>query len=516
MSGVNFVRLITAGSGKPASSREFLWNDTSTAGRRFFYTAIIIFVSAAAALLARDPIAFPLDDAYITLHNAQVLLSGSDPNYHVPALIGATSPVHLALVAAAMTLMPPVYASFTVAYLAAVLYLVALARIAFQVGASYLMSAAFVLLGVTAGFTMYHLANGLETGLAMAAIAWALYGAILPRSTVFLPILCGVMPFIRPEMAVLSGALMFHQAWRRWAAGDRARIFADLAIFAAAAIPWLLWRWVDTGSVITNTVDAKRYFFAQQGLPWYTKLRGIVGALINGRIWPLLFMLPLAHRSPISIITFIFSSVVIGAAYALIPSSDFDRYQCVLIPPLLISALMLARESRFVTGLIGSLLAASIALSPTVWSYYRADRELYTDEQAIVSEWINRHLPHGSRILVHDAGYMAFTTRFQFVDLVGLKTPDSIRYHMACTWPTNGADRGLALSSIAERYATHYAILLHDQGGFWDGMARGLRNAGWKLTVLHRPPREYGYFVYAMSHDAGATRSCHTARLVHG
>ena len=43
--------------------------------------------------------AFPLDDAYITLHNARVLLTGSDPYYGTSPLTGATSGVHLALVA---------------------------------------------------------------------------------------------------------------------------------------------------------------------------------------------------------------------------------------------------------------------------------------------------------------------------------------------------------------------------------------------------------------------------------
>ncbi len=40
---------------------------------------------------------FPVDDAYIVIHNAQVLLGGSDPNYPgSPPLSGATSAVHLA------------------------------------------------------------------------------------------------------------------------------------------------------------------------------------------------------------------------------------------------------------------------------------------------------------------------------------------------------------------------------------------------------------------------------------
>src|SRR5438093_1202447 len=45
--------------------------------------------------------AFPTDDAFINLHNAQVLRLGRDENYEgVPALAGATSGVQLVLLLA--------------------------------------------------------------------------------------------------------------------------------------------------------------------------------------------------------------------------------------------------------------------------------------------------------------------------------------------------------------------------------------------------------------------------------
>src|SRR5690349_19048294 len=80
-----------------------------------FYVGLAALIITGCAWLgvAQHPIAFPLDDAYITLHNAQVLWSGSDRNYPgVPALMGATSPVHLALVAGLMLVFDPLVASF--------------------------------------------------------------------------------------------------------------------------------------------------------------------------------------------------------------------------------------------------------------------------------------------------------------------------------------------------------------------------------------------------------------------
>ncbi len=56
-------------------------------------------VAVLAAYLVTPPRA-RLDDAYIALHSARVLLSGRDPIFGVPALAGATSPIHVAAIAA--------------------------------------------------------------------------------------------------------------------------------------------------------------------------------------------------------------------------------------------------------------------------------------------------------------------------------------------------------------------------------------------------------------------------------
>ena len=55
------------------------------------------FLAVAAYLVTPDT---PwLDDAYITLHSARVVVTGVDPRYQAPALTGSTSPLHVALTA---------------------------------------------------------------------------------------------------------------------------------------------------------------------------------------------------------------------------------------------------------------------------------------------------------------------------------------------------------------------------------------------------------------------------------
>src|SRR3982074_3352560 len=65
--------------------------------------ALLVLAALAIRLLIGGAPVFPVDDAYITAHNAQVLHWGQDPNFaDSPALAGATSPFHLALVALLM------------------------------------------------------------------------------------------------------------------------------------------------------------------------------------------------------------------------------------------------------------------------------------------------------------------------------------------------------------------------------------------------------------------------------
>jgi hypothetical protein len=167
--------------------------------------ASLVGVASLLGLLLYWPVVFPLDDAYITLHNARVLLTGGDENYDVPALVGATSAVHLVLVAGLGLFLDLPLASFLLNALAAIAYAVGLARLALWAQSSRWVASGIIGLGLLAADAPYHLFNGLETGLAMAAVVWGVILA-LSGSQIILPVLCGLMPFIRPELAALAGS----------------------------------------------------------------------------------------------------------------------------------------------------------------------------------------------------------------------------------------------------------------------------------------------------------------------
>ena len=246
--------------------------------RRVCWIAALAPLVAGLLLALPGGLAFPIDDAYITLHNVDVLQSGADRNFAgASALHGATSPLHLALVAAAALLLPLPLASLLVCLLGAALYGLGLARLTFALGGSVRLAAMATGLGVLACATPFHLLNGLETGLAMAAITWSLLLAMRPPEPWRLPLLCGLLPFLRPELSLLSVLLLARHAWLGGRA-DSARgiarwLLRDAALALLAAAPWLLWNFVSMGQLIPATVSAKAYYFAEANLPAADRLR---------------------------------------------------------------------------------------------------------------------------------------------------------------------------------------------------------------------------------------------------
>src|SRR5438105_13997964 len=116
-----------------------------------FYLAVVVVIgllwSADTHRLSRP--LFDLDDPYITLHNAEALLSGHDPNYGVThPLVGATSAIHLVLVTALLLVVQPLWALQIANWLAILLYALGLARLAFQHRASCFQAALLVAAGL--------------------------------------------------------------------------------------------------------------------------------------------------------------------------------------------------------------------------------------------------------------------------------------------------------------------------------------------------------------------------------
>jgi hypothetical protein len=468
----------------------------------------LAILAAAGALIALYGIVYfragqvmPLDDAYITLHNAEVLFSGRDASFGVSALTGATSLVHLAMTAALW----PLARGATPALLClagAVVYLLGIARLARLSGLS--AGAELLLLGlaVTSGSIPYHLFNGLETSWALAGATWAIVLARRSAPDFRLPALLGVLPFLRPELGVLSLALLGRQTFLRLGApGAGAGIASDLAVAGLSAAPWALWSAVATGGLTPNTAAAKAAFFAEPAAPWALAIASVGVAVLKG-LGPLPLALPLAPRSTLK-------AALVAAALALLAGSaarfpgllfhNHGRYTMALAPIGLwaLASLYASRRQRF--WAFGGALALT---SPFwLWSSLTAmavDQGQTRDAFAAVA-WAERELPAGEPMLIHDAGVAGLLSTRPLVDVVGLKTPGSAEAHLLWTLPSQGRQRGHALAEIAGAAHARYAMILQDEPRFWANIGSDLERGGWRLEPLREPGARPGYAIFRLT-----------------
>ncbi|MBT9292255.1 hypothetical protein [Prosthecodimorpha staleyi] len=450
---------------------------------------------------------FPLDDAYIVLHNAQVLLAGGvDASFsEASALVGSTSPLHLILVAGLGRIMPLPVGLTLLAYLGAFAYGCGLIAAARRSGARGAGAFAFALAGLLAAHSPFQLLNGLETGLAMAAVIWALvlYGdaATSAARRWLLWVLIGILPVLRPELAVLGLLLGACDLWRmrdEAGGGTLAAVRRVLPCALAAGLivaPFLIWQWVDTGTVLPGTIGAKKAWFAETDLPIGLKARSFVTdatqflAGFGLTVLPALLLLPVTAAGRIGAV---FAAIVLTLYFREMPgglSHNEQRYLHVFAPVVMFGAagLFWAGPERFgALGRMPNAVAAVLALQAALLALPGLAR--YRDATAFTAgdlDRIARHareaLPANARLLIHDAGYIAWATSLPLIDMVGLKTPSSIAEHRALTLPSNGVRRGEAIARIAARGAVSHAIVLDD----WNerfGIVDGLIEAGWTVA----------------------------------
>ncbi len=509
----------TAPAAQPAPTQA-RWGGADCA----LYAAVTLLVLLAGLLhhALLGPPVFPVDDAYITLHNAQVLHWGHDPNYPgTPALAGATSAVHLALVALLMFALSPPNALWAALWLAALAYALGLVRLARVHDASPTQALLLALVGLAAGQVPHQLMNGLETGLMLAAVTWALALASEPerippeeaatpaRRSFWLPCLCGLLPFIRPDLLPLALGLLALLAGRRLRAAGSWReavrlILLDLGLALLCAAPWALWCLLSLGEPYPSSLAAKRLYFAQDGWPspvkahlvgqGFAQFAGDLGLVCLGGL--------LLGRTGVGRIGLLLAAVLGAAYYAQFPgalATYEGRYLYPLLPFLLYGAASAWRWGKAwlraaVTGLLVLALLQSYWRAPDFWAKHLVYCDYTRTHLAGVAAWCNTNLPPGSTLLVHDAGYIAYATRFRLVDLVGLKTPSSVAAHRALTHPSGGALRGKAVSRIARAGHADYLLVLWT----WERdshLAGGLRDEGWDVRLVND---RYAFHVYAL------------------
>lgn len=464
-----------------------------------FYALIALasVVLSIAVFHLNAPWVFPLDDAYIVTDNAQTLLAGGvDDSYQQSSLVGTTSAAHLLVVAAFGLVFSLELAAFLTTALFTSLYTVGLARLLYQISNSQWVTLAAVTLGLFTSYSLRQLYGGLETGLAMAAVVWGL-SLTASNSRTLLPILCGIMPFIRPELAAL-GMSIFGWRWYK-SQFNLSLILRDISLFALAFFPWLAWFYFTTGHISSHTGSAKVAFFAEAALPWSQRWV-IFSAVIRGSTLLALLVGVFFLRNPYRFPALVFTIALLGAYLLFLPGGlghNSSRYLHILLP------IGLAGYVTVISALSGKarvaflvLFSAVILVSPAPSDRFALGKPLVPKDGRTASLWAKSNLPANARVLIHDAGMFAWETSFETTDIVGLKTPSSIASHEKFTRPSAGQNRSAAINEIAVTNDITHAIILNDL--FWGQLANDLREEGWELNAI-REPKGPGYVIYEIS-----------------
>jgi hypothetical protein len=448
----------------------------------------IVYAIPVVAALLFWPGLFPIDDSYITLSNARVLLSGEpDPNYGTSYLTGATSPVHLLLVALGSLVIEPTTASMLIGVGGALLYFLGIERIVRSVGLSTRLHLALLLIGTAWGYSLFNYLNGLETSIAMAAAAWML---VLQDDKRKLPLLVGISPFIRPELAVLGGLLMLRLAWelrrRPW------DVLAMGALGAAAALPWAAWVIVETGHPVPSTTGAKLAFFLEWNNAWGPKIVMTARALAGSLLLPLYIGLVGLRRTQWPGLVFVV--VVVATSYWLMPNAlvwNGGRYAAVFVPIFVAGLANIAAEGTRASKILLGALVAGTFVTAGIGAVEYSDEIAYARRVQDHAKFVAT-LPASATVLIHDAGQVAWARpKAKLVDMVGLKTLGIEQIHdgysvKPCEW-----DR--AFDIMARQYrATHVVVL---DRWYWPCVADDLRSQGWHLNPVYADL----YVVYELS-----------------
>lgn len=490
-------------------------NRGTRADARFLFGVLLVLVLLASVHGAVFcPPIFPLDDAYITLHNAHVLRAGHDPNFPgVPALTGATSLVHLSLVALFGLIMPAEWASWSVSWLAILLLAAGVCRVAASARMPWQLRVPLLIVALCAADTPYQMLNGIETGLAMAAVTWALSFQLDPQlqRSRWLPVLAGILPFVRPELGLLSGLLLLERALAQ-PKGTRLRQLAlDTLLTIASATPGVLAYLIDTGLPMPQTMAAKRFFFAdgcqELAKRWELFVGGVyvfVSRLNLTALGMLLFVS--AGRSTYRV-SALFVIGFLGAYFFLFPGAvhhNACRYQYVLLPFCVVGLVLAylhpaARYEQLVRVLIYVAAVGAVLGLPRTLSAYRKDLALTGDELAEVSRLVASSVPAREAVLVHDVGYISNVVQNPLIDAVGLKDARAASLHETITWPSCGSERVRAIHELAlERHARYFVVF-----SAWDKLfllSSGMRALGWVLEPMRG--RHVAYQLYRLTPPA--------------
>jgi hypothetical protein len=402
---------------------------------------------------------FPLDDSWIHLHFARNLAEGAGFSYNpgVP-VAGSTAPLWTLLLAAGVLIAG---SSLALAKALGVASTVAAGvltrRAALAWGATPLTALAAGIALVWSGPLTWGALSGMEVSLAAALVAGALlaHAADRPQGDAPGPALIGasrtallaaLATLARPEAILLVPALLLAKRV------DLRRLLVFVTIPALALAPFVAFCMTTVGRPLPATAAAK----VQGGLVgWLAGFSEPARTTFVERPWTFLrdwvvwlaathWLLPVACAAALLVLAWqrrralVVPGLLLLAhplAMALLapyrgPEFQEGRYSLHLLPiALVLLAAALPRTlPRTAAALVVIYLVLALpALQPAATRYAWAVQNINA-MQVHLGHWLDRELPRDSRVAVNDIGAIAYFSRREIVDLMGLVTPAIIPY----------------------------------------------------------------------------------------
>jgi hypothetical protein len=416
---------------------------------------VVVAVAAAVPLLlfgwverqvAGGP-GLPLDDSWIHLHFARNLAEGAGFAYNPGRPVaGSTAPLWTLLLAAGALAAGATVAMTKVVGVAAALAAALLTRraaVAWGAPPKVALAAGLALLWT--GPVAWGALSGMEVTLASALVAAALLAHATGRD-VAAAALASLAAAARPEAALLLPFLLL--AGGRAPARLAAYVLAPLVVGA----PLVAFSCRTVGAPYPATAAAK----VEGGLlGWLGGVREPVGVTLLERPWAFLMewagwlwsvhlLLPLTLAPAIvlvwrcagrraGLVTLALLAHPLGMALLAPyrgPAFQEGRYSIHLLPLALVAVAAglgpcLGRWRRAVT--LVWLVVALWTLGPAAERYAWGVQNIEAMQVAL-GRWLGAHTPPTARLAVNDIGAIAFFSRREVVDLMGLVTPEILPY----------------------------------------------------------------------------------------
>ena len=415
------------------------------------FVALAALVPLALFVLRERQIAgaagFPLDDSWIHLHFARNLAEGAGFSYNpgVP-VAGSTAPLWTLLLAAGALLLGPSLALAKVLGVAATVAAGVLTRRAAAAwGAAPTVALAAGIALVWTGPLTWGALSGMEVSLAAALVA----GAMLAHArghTIITATLAALATLSRPEAILLVPALLLAKP-----VGLR-RLVVFIAIPLVALAPFVAFCVATVGTPLPATAAAK----VEGGLlGWLAGVSEPARLMLVQRPWAFLvewvrwlaathWLLPVLLAPAVVAVWWRYRrslgvpALVLVAhplAMALLapyrgPAFQEGRYSMHLLPiaMVVLAAAVPAVRPRVTLAALALYLALAVpALVPAAARYGWAVQNINA-MQVHLGHWVDRQLPRDARLAVNDIGAIAYFSRREIVDLMGLVTPAIIPY----------------------------------------------------------------------------------------